>query len=117
MLAPQVGLGQAEPSFKRTGDVVYGRKQGMALTMDVFTPAENANGTAVIWVVSGEAPDPRAAQLRDDAPVEQRFPTRVVHHCEPSHRQGSPGNTPLVTMTLNAANVWRLTGAPRETPT
>jgi acetyl esterase/lipase len=53
MLVPRVGLGQAEPSFKRTADVVYGRKHGMALTMDVFTPAEKANGAAVIWVVSG----------------------------------------------------------------
>lgn len=40
-------------SFTRTSDVVYGRKFGMALTMDVFTPKEKTNGAAVIWVVSG----------------------------------------------------------------
>jgi acetyl esterase/lipase len=34
-------------------DVVYGRKFGVALTMDVFRPKENANGAGVIWVVSG----------------------------------------------------------------
>ena len=39
--------------YTRTSDVVYGRKEGMALTMDVFTPKKNANGAAVIWVVSG----------------------------------------------------------------
>lgn len=42
-----------DPPFVRTVDVVYGRKHGMALTMDVFTPKESANGAAVIWVVSG----------------------------------------------------------------
>ena len=35
------------------GDVVYGRKYGTALTLDVFTPKENANGAAIVWVVSG----------------------------------------------------------------
>jgi acetyl esterase/lipase len=42
-----------EPNFTRKEDVIYGRKFGMALTLDVFTPIENANGAAVIWVVSG----------------------------------------------------------------
>lgn len=41
------------PSFTRKEDVIYGRKHGMALTLDVFTPKEKANGAAVIWVVSG----------------------------------------------------------------
>ena len=41
-----------EPSFKRTEDVIYGRKYGVALTMDVFTP-EKPNGAAVVLVVSG----------------------------------------------------------------
>src|SRR5262249_44156448 len=46
-----VGAG-SERSFKRQEDVIYGRKFGSALTMDVFTPAKQ-NGAAVIWVVSG----------------------------------------------------------------
>jgi acetyl esterase/lipase len=41
------------PRFTRTEDVIYGRKFGTALTMDVFTPTKNANGAAIIWVVSG----------------------------------------------------------------
>ena len=41
------------PAHERTGDVIYGRKHGMALTLDVFTPREDANGRGVIWVVSG----------------------------------------------------------------
>jgi acetyl esterase/lipase len=39
--------------YARIPDVVYGRKDGTALTMDVFVPKKNANGAAVIWVVSG----------------------------------------------------------------
>lgn len=39
--------------YQRTEDVVYGRKWGMALTMDVFTPHEKANGSGVVFVVSG----------------------------------------------------------------
>ncbi|MBL8821721.1 MAG: alpha/beta hydrolase [Planctomycetia bacterium] len=34
-------------------DIVYGRKYGVALTMDVFTPNANRNGAGVIMVVSG----------------------------------------------------------------
>jgi acetyl esterase/lipase len=34
-------------------DVIYGRKFGMALTMDVFTPDRNANGAGLIVVASG----------------------------------------------------------------
>src|SRR5262249_43276563 len=42
-----------EPSFTRTQDVIYGRKYGTALTLDVVTPKKNANGAAVVFVVSG----------------------------------------------------------------
>ena len=41
------------PASTRTEDVIYGRKYGTALTMDVFTPKKKANGAAVIVVVSG----------------------------------------------------------------
>src|SRR6478672_5051508 len=44
---------QAEDSFTRKEDVIYGRKFGTALTMDVFTPTQNANGAAVILCISG----------------------------------------------------------------
>jgi acetyl esterase/lipase len=47
-----VTLGQ-EPELDRKQDVVYGRKFGTALTMDVLTPKQGANGAAVVWVVSG----------------------------------------------------------------
>jgi acetyl esterase/lipase len=44
---------QPDEPFTRARDVVYGRKHGMALTMEVFTPKERANGAGVVWVVSG----------------------------------------------------------------
>jgi acetyl esterase/lipase len=44
---------QDGPNYTRTKDVIYGRKWGTALTMDVFAPKKGANGLGVIWVVSG----------------------------------------------------------------
>jgi acetyl esterase/lipase len=54
-LLPTAAPGQAreEKDFTRTRDVIYGRKSGLALTMDVFQPARNANGRGIIFVVSG----------------------------------------------------------------
>ena len=43
---------QTPPAFKRTEDVIYGRKFGTALTLDVFQPAK-PNGAAVLFMVSG----------------------------------------------------------------
>lgn len=43
----------ADKPYTRQQDIVYGRKHGMALTLDVFTPKEKSNGAAVIWIVSG----------------------------------------------------------------
>jgi acetyl esterase/lipase len=36
-----------------TPDVVYGHKDGLAMTFDVFAPKENANGAGVLFMVSG----------------------------------------------------------------
>ncbi len=41
------------PEYTRTEDVIYGRKFGTALTMDVFRPKSGSNGAAIVWVVSG----------------------------------------------------------------
>ena len=40
------------PSFTQTADVVYGRKFGTALTLDVFQPAK-PNGAGVLFLMSG----------------------------------------------------------------
>src|SRR5690349_19341701 len=42
-----------EPAAFTRKEVIYGRKDGTALTMDVFTPKKDANGAGIIVVVSG----------------------------------------------------------------
>jgi acetyl esterase/lipase len=42
-----------EPAYTRTEDVIYGRKYGTALTLDAFRPRREANGAAVVLVISG----------------------------------------------------------------
>jgi acetyl esterase/lipase len=50
---PTVGQSATENNVvKRTSDVIYGRKAGMALTMDVFQPAQK-NSAGVVFLVSG----------------------------------------------------------------
>src|SRR5689334_3536544 len=41
-----------EGTPSRIRDVIYGYKQGVATTMDVFKPAK-PNGIGVLWLVSG----------------------------------------------------------------
>lgn len=57
MFAPLAALhpaarGDEIPGVTRTEDVIYGRKDGMALTMDVFQPS-NANGCGILYLVNG----------------------------------------------------------------
>src|SRR5437879_2952167 len=52
-LSTAPSMGADEPSYTRQEDVIYGRKFGTALTMDVFTPKQNANGVGVVFCVSG----------------------------------------------------------------
>jgi acetyl esterase/lipase len=52
VLAP-AAVAQPAANFTRTEDVIYGRKYGVALTMDVFAPKEKGNGRGIIWCVSG----------------------------------------------------------------
>ena len=51
LLGSQV-LRAEDAKFKRTEDVIYGHKMGVALTMDVFQP-EKPNGYGIVFVVSG----------------------------------------------------------------
>ncbi len=46
------GLSALAAPFTRTEDVIYGRKFGTALTLDVFQPAKT-NGVGIIFMVSG----------------------------------------------------------------
>jgi acetyl esterase/lipase len=44
--------GAVDPSFVREEDVIYGRKSGTALTLDVFRPKEKSNRSAIMLIVS-----------------------------------------------------------------
>ena len=43
----------AAESVEIVPDVVYGHKLGLAMTLDVYKPTENANGAGVLFMVSG----------------------------------------------------------------
>jgi len=52
LLSPLV-LFAADETFTRQEDVIYGRKFGTALTMDVFKPKEHGNSIGIVQVISG----------------------------------------------------------------
>jgi len=52
-MAQEPKSAKATDNVVRTEDVIYGRKFGMALTMDVLAPKENANNRGIIFCVSG----------------------------------------------------------------
>lgn len=51
-MVPLSAPAQADVSFDRTEDVIYGRKFGTALTLDVFRPSK-PNGLGILLMVSG----------------------------------------------------------------
>src|ERR1039457_3414899 len=52
LLALSCAWAQTNVDFTRTEDVIYGRKFGTALTLDVFQP-QPANGVGIVFMVSG----------------------------------------------------------------
>ena len=70
---------------ERTADVIYGRKAGMALTLDVFRP-EHPNGAAVFFMVSGgfNSAHSSIAPARFDAFLRRGYTViAVVHGSQP----------------------------------
>ena len=53
LVLTQAGLAQSAAPPAVEPDVVYGHKDGLALTMDVYRPKSEANGAAVLFMVSG----------------------------------------------------------------
>jgi acetyl esterase/lipase len=87
-VAPAVSAG-GEPEFTRKEDVIYGRKFGTALTLDVLTP-KKANGAAVIFVVSGgwvsnhDAINPNSINVFLKEFLRRGYTVfAVVHGCQP----------------------------------
>jgi acetyl esterase/lipase len=88
-----LGIGAAaqasRPKAARQSDVIYGRKFGVALTMEVFTAATR-NGIGVVWVVSSSGRSSRDQTLQDSferriAPLLERGYTvfAVIHGSAP----------------------------------
>ena len=79
-----VGMAQSAAQVEIIPDVVYGHKDGMALTFDVLKPKANANGAAVIFMVSGGwvsayAPPQRMADQFKDL-LDKGFTVIPVRH-------------------------------------
>ncbi len=72
------------PAVDITPDVVYGHKDGMALTFDVLKPKANANGAAVIFMVSGgwvsSYSPPQQAATRFQELLNKGFTVIAVRH-------------------------------------
>jgi acetyl esterase/lipase len=70
-------------------EVVYGRKLGVALTFDVFTPKKDANGAGVVTVVSGGWVSDRELFAPFYMPIVRALVKRgytvftVCHACQP----------------------------------
>src|SRR6185295_17794341 len=65
-------------------DVIYGHRDGMALTYDVFKPVKNANGALVVNMVSAGwrsswAP-PEERQARYQALIDKGFTVVALYH-------------------------------------
>ncbi len=73
-----------QPPVEIIPDVVYGHKDGLAMTFDVIKPKANANGAAVIFMVSGGwvspySPPPQTAERFKEL-LEKGFTLIAVRH-------------------------------------
>ena len=66
------------PQASRQSDIIYGRKFGVALTMEVFTPATR-NGIGVLWVVSSSGKSSRDQTLQES--FERRISPLLERGC------------------------------------
>ncbi len=53
LLISSLGISAQDSLIYTQSEVIYGRKDGMALTMSVLTPKQKPNGKAIIYTVSG----------------------------------------------------------------
>jgi dipeptidyl aminopeptidase/acylaminoacyl peptidase len=71
-----VSAQSALADYSRRSDVIYGRKFGVALTMEVFAPAK-PNGMGVVWVVSSSGTSSRDQTLQPS--FERRISPLLKH--------------------------------------
>jgi acetyl esterase/lipase len=72
--------------YTRKEEVIYGRKHGMALTLEVFTPKQAANGVGIVLVSSGGwvSPIPFVQPIMMPELAKRGYTIFVVSHgCQP----------------------------------
>ena len=85
---PRKSLRAPTPAELRTAtyvrDVIYGHRDGMALTYDVFKPVKKANGALVVNMVSAgwrsQWAPPEERQARYQALLDKGFTVVALHH-------------------------------------
>lgn len=85
MLATAASAQSGAAQSTRQSDVVYGRKFGMALTMEVFTPASR-NGIGVLWIVSSSGRSSREQTLQDSFARRRSSSTAWMRRLAPCDR-------------------------------
>ncbi|HTU90311.1 MAG TPA: alpha/beta hydrolase, partial [Gemmataceae bacterium] len=89
--------------YTRRRDVIYGRRSGTALTMDVFTPKKDAKGVAIVypvsagWVSNQSMNDLPLLSIFIDEPVKRGYTVFAVYH----------GSQPIFTIPEAIADVNR----------
>jgi acetyl esterase/lipase len=105
-LVASLASGAAEqtsrPNAARQSDVIYGRKFGVALTMEVFTAATR-NDIGVVWVVSSSGRSSRDQTLQDS------FERRIAPLLEHGYTVFAviPGSAPIFNLQDQVSDVRR----------
>jgi acetyl esterase/lipase len=85
LLTTNPAMDAAEKTTKRIRDVIYGRKYGLAMTMDVFQPSK-PNGIGLIFIVSSgfaSSPDAIVPELGEEFFKRGYTVFAVVHGSQP----------------------------------
>jgi hypothetical protein len=90
------------PKATRQSDVIYGRKFGVALTMEVFTAATR-NGIGVVWIVSSSGKSSR------DQTLQNSFERRIAPLLEHGYTVFAviPGSAPIFNVQDQVIDVTR----------
>jgi acetyl esterase/lipase len=87
LAAAALARGEENPSYRRTSDVIYGRKAGLALTLDVFQPTAKANGAAIVFIVSSgfsSSPEQIAPPFAEEVLKRGYTVFAVIHGSQPT---------------------------------
>ena len=75
---------EAAEKVEITADVVYGHKDGLAMTFDVLRPKEHANGAGILIIQSGAwysgSPPPEQSVVHNQMVLDKGFTVFIVRH-------------------------------------